>query len=130
MDTLPEKYIDDYKESYAKASNRLVRDFSIEFCNSDGTINWEKLVDYNSGSPRRKAREEVLNNALDIYNWMISNPMITQKKLQEETLLGMTSLKRAIAYLTTMGIVSKGNGGSKNGWTINSPFSVDESYIY
>ena len=61
---------------------------------------------------------------------MISNPMITQKKLQEETLLGMTSLKRAIAYLTTMGIVSKGNGGSKKGWTINSPFSVDESYIY
>ena len=57
MDTLPEKYIDDYKESYARASNRLVRDFSVEFCNPDGTINWEKLVDYNSGSPRRKARK-------------------------------------------------------------------------
>ena len=94
MDTLPEKYIDDYKESYARASNRLVRDFSVEFCNPDGTINWEKLVDYNSGSPRRKAREEVLNNALNIYNWMISNPMITQKKLQEETSLGVTSLKK------------------------------------
>lgn len=129
MDTLPEKYIDDYKESYARASNRLVRDFSVEFCNPDGTINWEKLVDYNSGSPRRKAREEVLNNALNIYNWMISNPMITQKKLQEETSLGVTSLKRAIAYLTTMGIVSKGNEKSKSGWTINSPFSVDESYF-
>ena len=129
MDTLPEKYIDDYKESYARASNRLVRDFSVEFCNPNGTINWEKLVDYNSGSPRRKAREEVLNNALNIYNWMISNPMITQKKLQEETSLGVTSLKRAIAYLTTMGIVSKGNERSKSGWTINSPFSVDESYF-
>lgn len=129
MDTLPEKYIDDYKESYARASNRLVRDFSVEFCNPDGTINWEKLVDYNSGSPRRKAGEEVLNNALNIYNWMISNPMITQKKLQEETSLGVTSLKRAIAYLTTMGIVSKGNEKSKSGWTINSPFSVDESYF-
>lgn len=129
MDTLPEKYIDDYKESYARASNRLVRDFSIEFCNTDGTINWEKLVDYNSGSPRRKAREEVLNNALNIYNWMLSNPMITQKKLQEETSLGVASLKRAIAYLTTMGIVSKGNDRGKSGWTINSPFSIDESYF-
>lgn len=49
MGTLPEKYVSDYKESYNKASNRLVREFSIEFCLEDGGIDWEKLVEFNSG---------------------------------------------------------------------------------
>lgn len=49
MGTLPEQYVSDYKESYNKASNRLVREFSNSFCNDDGSINWEKLVEFNSG---------------------------------------------------------------------------------
>lgn len=129
MDTLPEQYIDDYKTSYSKAYNRLVRDFSIEFCNPDGTINWEKLVEYNSGSPKRKAREELLKNAEAIYNWMISDPMISQKKLQEEISIGGAFVKRAIAYLTEMNIVTKGYNGKTNGWTVNGPFIKDDSYF-
>lgn len=129
MDTLPEQYIDAYNASYNKAYNRLVRDFSIEFCNSDGTINWEKLVEYNSGSPKRKAREELLRNAEEIYEWMQKNPMISQKKLQEETSLGGAFIKRAITYLTEMNIVMKGYNGKTNGWTINGPFVKDENYF-
>lgn len=129
MDTLPEKYIKDYKASYDKASNRLMRDFSIEFCNSDGTINWAKLVDYNSGSPKRKAREELLRDALDIYNLIVRQPDISLKKLQEETVRGNAAIKRAIAYLTAVNIVSKGNNGKRNGWTVNKSFVVDESYF-
>lgn len=49
MGQLPEKYIAAYKESYNKASNRLVREFSNRFCEEDGSIDWEKLVDFNSG---------------------------------------------------------------------------------
>ncbi|MBQ7677123.1 MAG: hypothetical protein IJT32_02700 [Lachnospiraceae bacterium] len=129
MGTLPEKYIDDYKISYAKASNRLIRDFSAEFCNIDGTINWEKLVAFNSGSPKRKAREDILQNALDIYNWMKKEPMISQKKIQVETRLGTSATKRAISYLTELGIVSKGTAGKQSGWTINKDFEVDEKYF-
>lgn len=129
MNTLPEKYIDEYKTSYAKASNRLVRDFSAEFCNPDGTIDWEKLVDFNSGSPKRKAREEILQNALDIYNWMKKDPMISQKRIQDEMSLGASAAKRAISYLTALGIVSKGADGKKNGWTVNKDFEVDEKYF-
>lgn len=129
MDTLPEKYIDDYNTSYSRAYNRLVRDFSIEFCNPDGSINWEKLVEYNSGSPKRKAREELLKNAEAIYNWMVSDPMISQKKLQEEVSIGGTIVKRAIAYLTEMNIVTKGYNGKPSGWTVNGPFFKDDSYF-
>ena len=49
MGTLPEQYVEEYKASYNKAANRLVREFSINFCNEDGSINWEKLVEFNSG---------------------------------------------------------------------------------
>ena len=49
MGTLPEKYVADYKESYNKAFNRLVREFSNLFCKDDGSIDWEKLVEFNSG---------------------------------------------------------------------------------
>lgn len=49
MGTLPEQYVSSYKESYNKAFNRLVREFSNDFCKKDGSIDWEKLVEFNSG---------------------------------------------------------------------------------
>ncbi len=49
MGTMPEQYIAEYKESYNKAANRLVREFSNGFCKEDGSIDWEKLVEFNSG---------------------------------------------------------------------------------
>ena len=49
MGTMPEQYVASYKESYNKAFNRLVREFSNDFCKEDGGIDWEKLVEFNSG---------------------------------------------------------------------------------
>ena len=49
MGTLPEQYVAAYKESYNKAANRLVREFSNDFCKEDGSIDWEELVEFNSG---------------------------------------------------------------------------------
>lgn len=49
MDELPDKYISEFDEAYNKASNRLLRSFSNEFCKEDGSIDWEKLVKFNSG---------------------------------------------------------------------------------
>lgn len=49
MNELPEKYIANFDEAYQKASNRLVKEFTNEFCNDDGSIDWEKIVEFNSG---------------------------------------------------------------------------------
>ncbi|WP_294143838.1 PmeII family type II restriction endonuclease [uncultured Clostridium sp.] len=49
MGTMPEQYVSEYKESYSKAANRLVREFSNSFCKEDGSIAWEQLVAFNSG---------------------------------------------------------------------------------
>lgn len=129
MEDLPEKYIEAYNDSYSRAYNRLIRDFSIEFCNPDGTINWEKIVDFNSGSSKRKTKEEILRNAEDIYNWIMNNPMISKAKIKEEMVIGDAMLKRALKYLTKMEIISQGYNGKKSGWTINKPFVSDEDYF-
>lgn len=49
MDKLPEKYIEEFDAAYHRASNRLVREFTQEFCFEDGSIDWEKMVEFNSG---------------------------------------------------------------------------------
>lgn len=49
MDKLPEKYVEEFDASYQKAANRLVREFTQKFCFEDGSIDWEKLVKFNSG---------------------------------------------------------------------------------
>ena len=42
--------IEEFNASYQKAANRLVREFAQEFCLEDGGIDWERLVEFNSGS--------------------------------------------------------------------------------
>lgn len=48
MDKLPEKYVEEFEASYQKTANRLVREFTREFCFEDGSIDWEKLMEFNS----------------------------------------------------------------------------------
>jgi len=40
---------DFFMESYANMINKFTKEFSLDFCNSNGSINWEKLVEFNSG---------------------------------------------------------------------------------
>lgn len=49
MGMLPEKYLEEFEASYNRASNRLVREFSNMFCREDGSIDWNALVEFNSG---------------------------------------------------------------------------------
>jgi len=39
-----------FMESYSKMLNKFVREFTNDFCNEDGEINWVKLVKFNSGA--------------------------------------------------------------------------------
>lgn len=39
---------EEFLQAYANIVNRLTLEFAKNFCNSDGSINWEKLVKYNS----------------------------------------------------------------------------------
>lgn len=50
MGTKPEQYLETYKESYHRASNRLLKQFTAMFCDDSGNIDWGKLVEFNSGS--------------------------------------------------------------------------------
>jgi hypothetical protein len=49
MEDLPETYIGQFNDAYLKASNRLLKEFTNEYCQDDGSIDWDKLVRTNSG---------------------------------------------------------------------------------
>lgn len=127
MGELPEKYVDDYNVSYDKACNRLVRDFSREFCNEDGSIDWEKLVEFNSGSPARKAHEHLETYARLLYAELKKNPTSPKTKLSESVGVRISYLNKLLAWMEAEKIISKGYAGKKKGWTITGdlPFAND-----
>lgn len=49
MGNKPETFASDFDEAYNKAQNRLLRDFTLNYCTSDGSIDWDKLIQFNSG---------------------------------------------------------------------------------
>lgn len=54
MGNMPEEYLLHYQESYDKAKNRLLKSFMNDFCKENGEIDWDKLVEFNSGSSNLK----------------------------------------------------------------------------
>lgn len=49
MGNRPDEYAKRFDESYAKAENRMIREFTIKYCKEDGSIDWDKLIKFNSG---------------------------------------------------------------------------------
>ena len=49
MGTRPDEYAQQFDEAYNKAENRMIREFTIKYCNEDGSINWDSLLRFNSG---------------------------------------------------------------------------------
>lgn len=49
MGTRPDEYIKQFEEAYNKAENRMIREFTIKYCNEDGSIDWDTLIKFNSG---------------------------------------------------------------------------------
>lgn len=47
----PQEHRKEYQKAWYAAVNRFTGEFIKEFCLEDGTINWEKLTQFNSGRP-------------------------------------------------------------------------------
>ena len=45
----PQEHKAQYKNEWEKAKNRFLREFTTDFCKKDGSIDWEKLLEFNSG---------------------------------------------------------------------------------
>jgi hypothetical protein len=52
MQDMPIRHKDQFNEEWAKAKNRFAKEFIIDFCDDDGSINWSKLLEFNSGSKK------------------------------------------------------------------------------
>jgi len=44
---------DEFQESYNKLINKFIKQFSNDYCNNDGEIDWDKLVKFNSGAKKK-----------------------------------------------------------------------------
>lgn len=49
MGTKPDEFATHFEDSYNKAENRMIRDFTTKYCKDDGSIDWDKLIKFNSG---------------------------------------------------------------------------------
>jgi len=52
MQDMPLRHKDRFNEEWAKAKNRFAKEFITDFCSDDGRINWNKLLEFNSGSKK------------------------------------------------------------------------------
>ena len=57
---------DEFLRSYAQMINKFTREFSNEFCEPNGEIDWKKLVEFNSSTipPKRKKKENTGPNII------------------------------------------------------------------
>jgi hypothetical protein len=54
----PDRHRPAFKEAWDRAVNRFVRQFAVDFCNADGEILWDKLVEFNSGKARLERKKK------------------------------------------------------------------------
>lgn len=57
MKRYPQEHRKQYQVEWDKAVNRLEREFLLNFSTPDGDIDWEKLVQFNSGKERYQLRK-------------------------------------------------------------------------
>ncbi len=50
MGSRPDEYAKKFEDAYNKAENRMIRQFTLKYCKEDGSIDWDGLLEFNSGS--------------------------------------------------------------------------------
>ncbi len=114
MDKIPERYVDEYKECYDNAANRLTLDFSRRFCKDDGSIDWERLVDYNSGSPKRKKEEKLFQDCETVIDLLRNGSNMSKKEILAEANLSVSTVNKIVNFLVEKGTVTIERKGRKN----------------
>ncbi|PMQ18422.1 PmeII family type II restriction endonuclease [Janthinobacterium sp. AD80] len=64
MGEKPIKHRPEFQQSFDQAKNRFAKEFLIDFSNEDGSINWDKLLEFNSGAVRPKQTRKKKDSAV------------------------------------------------------------------
>lgn len=118
MEEKPEVYAQRFEESRTLAVNRLTKDFSARFVREDGFIDWNAILELNSGSVVRRENAEFEDIKNSIIAAIENNPTITKKKLAKDVRCSDKKLKKALDELLGDGRLESGYGGKSRGWTI------------
>ena len=107
MGALPERYVERFEKSYAEAFNRLVCDFTNYFCNKDGSINWDEIVEFNSASLDRLEVEKETECRQRILALMKENPAISKKAICEKLDYSRSLIEKTISAMIAEKRLSK-----------------------
>ena len=118
MGDKPAKYSEQFNDSVVKATNRILVDFGAKFVAADGSVDWDAIVEYNSGSPSRKEAEEFERLKARIVETISDNPDITKEPLKKAVGCGSSKLKKALDELIGEGKLKPGCKGKRYGWTV------------
>ena len=58
---------DEFNELYGKRLNLFVKEFVDNFCKEDGAIDWDKLIQFNSGKEQPKLTAKTNQNSISRY---------------------------------------------------------------
>lgn len=120
MSDMPERYLEKFSESYSKAQNRLVRQFTNLFCNDDGSIDWEALVEYNSASLNRLDAEKWETEKTKVIDVIVADPYISKGKIAEITGIPFSRVNKIIVFLIEEGRLTQENQNKKKIWVIKN----------
>ncbi len=56
---------EEFQQEYAKMINKITKEFTNKYCDKDGNIKWNKIVEFNSASKRFKTAQTKVTHLKD-----------------------------------------------------------------
>lgn len=114
----PEVYAKRFAAVKARTLNKLVKEFSDRYVDAEGEIDWESILEFNSGSIARKKAAAFADLKARCLKEVSANPSSTKKALKAALSCSNPQLDKALDELVDEGRLRKGRNGKKAGWTI------------
>lgn len=81
MKDKPYEHTTIYRTAWDSAVNRFTKEFIDNFCRKDGSIDWEKLTEFNSGNSKKKQKGEE-KTPLESDSFIISEQKVAESPVQ------------------------------------------------
>ncbi|MED1919456.1 PmeII family type II restriction endonuclease [Bacillus thuringiensis] len=109
----PMKHLPEYNKAFDSAINRFTLEFMKEFCSEDGSINWDKLLIFNSGRPCKKlsVEEPKSTKTLALDEWLQIKTVVTFSNDRVQDITGSLDIKyepdvEGVIDISNEGVVS------------------------
>jgi hypothetical protein len=99
MNDYPRNHRIEFEKEWNKAVNRFERDILNEFAMPDGSIDWNKLTEFNSGSPEAKLTKDEVKQAIEEIKRdciRVTNKEIQKQLLKERAKVSLSTINKFV----------------------------------